>query len=32
VNIRLGFKLSDIFGKAGMEILEGLMNGRVWTP
>ncbi|MBS7270345.1 MAG: IS110 family transposase, partial [Candidatus Freyarchaeota archaeon] len=28
VNIRLGSKLSDIFGKAGMEILEGLMSGK----
>lgn len=27
VNIGLGSKLSDIFGKAGMEILEGLMSG-----
>ncbi|MBS7268419.1 MAG: IS110 family transposase [Candidatus Freyarchaeota archaeon] len=28
VNIRLGSRLSDIFGKAGMEILEGLINGK----
>jgi len=28
VNIRLGSRLSDIFGKAGMEILEGLVNGK----
>jgi transposase len=27
VNIRLGSRLSDIFGKAGLEILEGLMEG-----
>jgi len=28
VNIRLGSRLSDIFGKAGLEILEGLMEGK----
>ena len=28
VNIRLGSKLSDVFGKAGREILEGLMDGK----
>jgi len=28
VNIRLGSRLSDVFGKAGMEILEGLMEGK----
>jgi transposase len=28
VNIRLGSKLSDVFGKAGREILEGLMEGK----
>jgi len=28
VNIRLGSRLSDVFGKAGREILEGLMDGR----
>ena len=28
VNIRLGSRLSDIFGKAGTEILEGLMDGK----
>jgi transposase len=28
VNIRLGSKLSDVFGKAGQEILEGLMAGK----
>lgn len=28
VNIRLGSRLSDIFGKAGLEILEGLMDGK----
>jgi transposase len=28
VNIRLGSKLSDVFGKAGIEILEGLMAGK----
>lgn len=28
VNIRLGSKLKDIFGKAGLEILEGLMSGK----
>jgi len=28
VNIRLRSKLSDIFGKAGMEILNGLMAGK----
>ena len=28
VNIRLGSKLSDVFGKAGKEILEGLMEGK----
>jgi len=28
VNIRLGSKLSDVFGKAGKEILEGLMDGK----
>ena len=28
VNIRLGSKLSDVFGKAGKEILEGLMDGQ----
>jgi transposase len=28
VNIRLGSRLKDIFGKAGMEILEGLINGK----
>jgi len=27
VNMRLGSKLSDVFGKAGSEILEGLMEG-----
>jgi transposase len=27
-NIRLGSKLRDIFGKAGVEVLEGLMAGR----
>jgi len=28
VNIRLGSRLSDVFGKAGMEVLEGLMQGK----
>lgn len=28
VNIRLGSRLSDLFGKAGKEILEGLMEGK----
>jgi transposase len=28
VNIRLGSRLSDIFGKAGSEVLEGLMEGK----
>jgi transposase len=28
VNIRLGSRLSDVFGKAGHEILEGLMDGK----
>jgi transposase len=28
VNIRLGSKLTDIFGKVGLEILEGLMSGK----
>jgi transposase len=28
VNIRLGSRLSDVFGKAGKEILEGLMAGK----
>jgi transposase len=28
VNIRLGSRLSDVFGKAGREILEGLMAGK----
>lgn len=28
VNIRLGSRLSDLFGKAGSEILEGLMEGK----
>jgi len=28
VNIRLGSKLSDVFGKAGSEVLEGLMEGK----
>ena len=28
VNIRLRSKLSDVFGKAGMEILNGLMAGK----
>ena len=28
VNIRLGSRLSDVFGKAGREILEGLMDGK----
>jgi transposase len=28
VNIRLGSRLSDVFGKAGSEVLEGLMEGR----
>ena len=28
VNIRLRSKLSDVFGKAGMEILNGLMSGK----
>lgn len=28
VNIRLGTRLSDVFGKAGREILEGLMAGK----
>jgi len=28
VNIRLGSKLSDVFGKAGKEILESLMDGK----
>lgn len=28
VNIRLGSRLSDVFGKAGTEILEGLMEGK----
>ena len=28
VNIRLGSRLSDVFGKAGTEVLEGLMEGR----
>lgn len=28
VNIRLGSRLSDVFGKAGFEILEGLMEGK----
>lgn len=28
VNIRLGSRLSDVFGKAGTEILNGLMNGQ----
>jgi len=28
VSIRLGSRLKDIFGKAGMEILEGLINGK----
>lgn len=28
VNIRLGSKLSDVFGKAGLEVLNGLMDGK----
>jgi len=28
VNIRLGSRLSDVFGKAGSEVLEGLMEGK----
>jgi len=28
VNIRLGSRLSDVFGKAGLEVLGGLMGGR----
>jgi len=28
VNIRLGSKLSDVFGKSGMEVLKGLMAGK----
>ena len=29
VNIRLRSKLKDVFGKAGMEILNGLMAGKI---
>ena len=28
VNIRLGSRLSDVFGKMGMDILEGIMKGK----
>lgn len=28
VNIRLGSRLSDVFGKAGTEVLQGLMEGK----